>query len=71
MGFSRLKDEGSGFRWHCRAGLDPGDDAAMAVPTLGAVAGLGIVALDGVLALSALDRAGIGCSAALLGKPNT
>jgi len=43
-----------------RAGLDPGDDAAPTLPAFGAVAGLGIVAQDGVLALSALDRAGIG-----------
>src|SRR3546814_17873916 len=43
-----------------RAGLDPCNDATLALPGLCPIAGLGIVAQDGTLTLGALDRAGIG-----------
>ena len=45
-----------------RAGLDPGDNAALAVPALRAVAGLGITAQDHPAFLGTLDRTGIGGS---------
>ena len=43
-----------------RAGLDPGDDTALAFPAFRPVAGLGIISQDQVLFLGPLDRAGIG-----------
>jgi hypothetical protein len=62
-----------------RAGLNPGDDAALALPAFGAVAGLDIVAQDRMLGLARLTAqasatatmAGSARSAALVGKPNT
>ena len=52
-------DDGSDVHAH-RAGLDPGDDAALALPTLCAVAGLGKEAQSRTLLLGALCRADIG-----------